>query len=89
MPVDKNGIVNPEDLEAAIDDDTTLVSIMTANNEIGSIQPIKELCAIAHRHGALFHTDAVQAMGSIPVDVHDLGVDMMSFRGINSTVPKA
>ena len=75
---DSNGYISPETLERYITDETPLVSIMFANNEIGSIQPIKELCDIAHAHGALFHTDAVQAVGHIDIDVNDLGVDMLS-----------
>ena len=75
---DKNGTVTPDTLRRYITDETLLVSIMFANNEIGSIQPIKELCAVAHSHGALFHTDAVQAVGHINIDVNDLGVDMLS-----------
>ncbi len=78
LPVDRYGRVSPDALRTAIDDDTAFVSIMFANNEIGTVQNIAELCQIAHEHGALFHTDAVQAVGSIPVDVKALGVDMLS-----------
>ena len=72
------GFVEPELLEQVITDHTRLVSIMLANNEIGTIQPIVELCASAHAHGATFHTDAVQALGHIAIDVESLGVDMLS-----------
>jgi len=75
---DRNGTIQPATLERHITDATLLVSVMFANNELGSIQPIGELCEIAHGHGALFHTDAVQAVGHIPIDVHALGVDMLS-----------
>ena len=78
LPVDSYGLVNPADLESALRPDTTLVSIIHGNNEIGTIQPIKELAAIAHSHGALFHTDAVQSVAHTPIDVEDLGVDMLS-----------
>ncbi len=78
LPVNKYGTVEPETLERAMKPNTVLVSIMHANNEIGTIQPIKELAAIAHKGGAVFHTDAVQTVGRIPVDVKDLGVDMLS-----------
>ncbi|MCL1879379.1 MAG: cysteine desulfurase NifS [Actinomycetia bacterium] len=78
LPVDNNGFLNPADFEAAIRPDTVMASIIMANNEIGTIQPIKEMAAIARRHGVLFHTDAVQALTHIPVDVEDLGVDMLS-----------
>jgi len=75
---DKDGIVQPESLEKVIDDNTALVSIMMANNEIGTIQPIRTLAETAHRHNALFHTDAVQAIGHIPFSAKEYGVDMMS-----------
>lgn len=78
LPVDDSGTVLPETLDRYISDQTRLVSIMTANNEIGTIQPIKELAEIAHQHGAIFHTDAVQAVGHIKIDVQELGVDMLS-----------
>ena len=78
LPVDEFGFVNPDDLEKAITDDTVLVSVMLANNEIGTIEPIRELVEIAHKHKVLFHTDAVQAVGHIPVDVNDLGIDLLS-----------
>jgi cysteine desulfurase len=78
LPVDTDGLINPADLASALRDDTTLVSIILANNEIGTIQPIKELAAIAHERGALFHTDAVQAVAHLPIDVESLGVDMLS-----------
>ena len=88
LDVDEFGIVKPETLEAAIRPDTILVSVMTANNEIGTIEPIKELGEIAHRHGALFHTDAVQAFGHIPINVDDMNIDMLSASGHKINGPK-
>lgn len=79
LPVDQYGVVSHDSLEKALSPDTSVVSIMYANNEIGSIEPISELAAIAHKHNVLFHTDAVQAVGSIPVNGHELGVDALSF----------
>ena len=82
LPVNEDGIVTPEILSEFIDPDkTALVSIMWANNETGLIFPIKELCKVSHENGALFHTDAVQAIGKIPVNVQETGVDFLSFSG--------
>ncbi len=78
LGVDRMGYVNPAELKAALRDDTILVSIMHANNETGTIQDIKKLAEIAHERGVYFHTDAVQSLGKIPVDVRDLGVDFLS-----------
>lgn len=78
LDVDENGVVLPETLQRMISDSTYLVSVMLGNNEIGTIEPVQELCEIAHANGALFHTDAVQAVGHIPIDVKKLGVDMLS-----------
>ncbi len=78
LPVHENGIVRPEELEAAIKDTTCLVTIMFANNEIGTIQPVKEIGEICKKHGIIFHCDAVQAMGHLPVDVKELQIDMLS-----------
>ena len=83
VSVDKHGMVDPKEIEAAITDETILISIMHSNNEIGTIQPIKEIAAIAKARNILFHTDAVDSVGVIPVDVQDLGVDLLSF-GSNS-----
>lgn len=81
LPVYENGIVKPEDLENAITDKTGLVTIMFANNEIGTIQPIRELGEICKKHKVLFHVDAVQAFGNVHIDVNELGIDMMSVSG--------
>ena len=86
--VDSKGIINMNELRAAVDDNTIIVAVMLANNEIGTIQPIKEIAEIAHAHGALMFTDAVQAVGAIPVKPKDLGVDMFSMSGHKLGAPK-
>ncbi|MDD5425702.1 MAG: selenide, water dikinase SelD [candidate division Zixibacteria bacterium] len=88
LPVDEYGLVNPEAVEAAITPQTILVTIMHANNEVGTIEPIAEIAELAHRHGILMHTDCAQSLGKIPVRVDNLGVDLLSIAGHKLYAPK-
>ncbi len=88
LGVDKDGTVSLDELRSVISDKTALVSVMMANNEIGTIEPVKEIAKIAHEHGALMFTDAVQAVGNIPVNVKELGVDMLALSGHKIHAPK-
>jgi cysteine desulfurase len=87
-PVDEYGVILLDELEKLVDDETVMVSVMTANGEIGTIQPVKEAAEIAHKHDALFHTDATAAMGQIKIDVKDLGVDLMTLSSNDLYGPK-
>lgn len=88
MGVDEDGKIKLDELKAAIRPDTILISVMAANNEIGTIQPLKEIGEIAKEHGILFHTDAVQAFGHIPINVDDMHIDMLSASGHKLNGPK-
>ena len=88
LPVDGHGLIDPQQVEDTITDRTIMVTIMHANNEVGTIQPIREIADIAHRHGAVMHSDCAQSVGKIPVDVDDLGVDLLTIAGHKLYAPK-
>jgi cysteine desulfurase len=88
LPVDKQGMINPEDVRKALTEKTVLISVMLANNEIGTINPIQEIGKIAKERGVLFHCDATQGVGKIPVDVQAMGIDLMSFSAHKIYGPK-
>ena len=88
LPVDEHGMVHPQQVEEAITPETVLVTIMHANNEVGTIMPIREIADVAHRHGALMHTDSAQSVGKVPVRVDELGVDLLSIAGHKLYAPK-
>jgi cysteine desulfurase len=88
LPVDRSGRVSTESVEAAIDDKTVLITIMHANNETGTLQPIAEIARVARKHGVLLHTDAAQSVGKIPVRVEDLGIDLLTVAGHKLYAPK-
>ncbi|MGW4194676.1 cysteine desulfurase family protein [Streptomyces sp. NPDC005004] len=88
LPVDARGLVDPADLAAALDDRTAVVSVMAANNETGTLQPVADLARLAHDHGALFHCDAAQAAGKVPLDIGALGADLLTVVGHKMYAPK-